>query len=363
MSLTAIYQQLITNNEIELDSQQLEVIIKLDNLRLGLEQGKLQLFYQKFFRQSTQQGFYLYSGVGRGKTMLMDIFFDHLNIPKKQKYRTHFHSFIKSIHAQMQLLPGVKDPITHIVKNNYKNIKIICLDEFLVHDIADAMILTNLVRALFDNNIVLVTTSNIKPDDLYRGGLQRASFLPAIQLINSHLEIIELIGDIDYRTKILTNTSCYFYPETLATKEKINIIFAKLSNNNLKSECRNTKNVISILGREIDIIAESEYNLWLDFNAICNTNRSQQDYLELAELYKVIVLSGVNKLHDSKADVIRRFIYLIDILYDYKVKLIVNADVSMEELYQGKLFAFEFQRTLSRLKEMQSEKYLQLAHL
>lgn len=370
-TLLNIYNSQVEKKVISRDKHQIQTINKLDKLKIRLEnQSLLSKIKNYIFKSETHNnlGIYLYSGVGRGKTMLMDIFFNNLEMPKDYKYRTHFHLFMKTIHEQMAQVSGVKDPLEYIIKNNFKKYKIICLDEFFVHDIADAMILANLLKALFSNNIYLITTSNIEPNNLYKNGLQRSSFLPAIDLLNTRLDIMNLMGDIDYRVQTLVKSSCYFYPVTDYNKKKLLDIFYKLVNIDILDRTdikvpdlennNQNKYFIDINDREIRCIAQADYVIWFEFNVICGDKRSQKDYIELAEVFKIIIVSNLVKLDDSKLDMVRRFIYFIDILYDYNIKLIINSEVNISDIYKGRSLSFEFERTISRLKEMQSQRYL-----
>jgi cell division protein ZapE len=362
MSLLSLYQAQIKSNTISSDTNQLEVIKQLDYIKSKLEQdsSSTNLFskvYCKLLGTNVCKGLYLYSGVGRGKTMLMDMFFNNLLLNPVKKHRVHFHLFMKTIHEQMQQVVGVRDPIDYIIKKQYSLYRVLCLDEFLVHDIADAMLLSNILKALFKYNILLITTSNTKPDLLYKNGLQRESFLPAIQLILDNLTIMHLEGDTDYRAKMLLENNCYFYPQNEFNYNKLTEIYTKLS--------VSVTNLITIeiANRLISVIKASDNLVWFDFNIICQSPRSQHDYLEIAELYKVILLSDLIQLDDSKQDMVRRFINFIDVLYDYKVKLIISAHVPLDNIYIGLALAVEFKRTISRLKEMQTQQYMGQAHL
>lgn len=357
MSLLSIYQEQIKANRITADLNQLEIIKALDRLKQQLEQvgcntNFFKAMYYKLFRCPIYKGFYLYSDVGRGKTMLMDMFFNSLRIDQNKKYRVHFHLFMKVIHEQMQQITGVRDPIDYIIKKQYSSYRLLCLDEFLVNDIADAMLLSNIIKALVKYNIILITTSNIQPELLYKNGLQRESFLPAIKLLLENLIVMHLDGAIDYRAKMLLEHKSYFYPKSNSNYNKFIDIYNKLATSitNLKS--------IEIANRVISVIRCNDAIVWFDFNIICQAPRSQHDYIEIAEIYKVVFLSDLEQLNDSKLDIVRRFINFIDVLYDYKINLIILADVVLDDIYIGSGLALEFKRTISRLKEMQTEQYL-----
>lgn len=383
ISLIESYKQHIASKNLEYDDNQIKILKIFDEIKHSLE-----LKYSKdkdsrfqnpiykvfsfianpFFKLKNKQcdysyGLYLYSSVGRGKTMLMDLFFNNIAIPQEFKFRIHFHLFMRSIHNRLQSLSGMKEPIEHIIANDYSNYKLICLDEFMVHDISDAMVLVKILENLIKNNIVLVTTSNIRPDDLYKKGLQRRSFLPAIDLIKTKLKVKCLDGSTDYRANMLLKTSCYFTPNNFANKKQLDDLFNKLSNENSTSQFVVKSTVIEVASREINVIKVFDYTVWFDFNIICNSPRANADYLEIAEVYKVVFISNLYQLNDSKNDIAKRFINLIDILYDYKVKLIICSDVDIDSIYSGSVLEFEFERTISRLKEMQSNRYLSKVHL
>ena len=370
MSLLYFYQAQINANKILLDDKQIDIIklLQLFKEEIEAEYIKYQFWVHRFIfnftakwstRTTANQGFYLYSGVGRGKTMLMDLFFNHLQLPETQKYRVHFHLFMRSIHVELQRHSGIKNPIDYIIRTKYQSFKIICLDEFLVHDIADAMILARVIHALFKYNIKLITTSNLPPSQLYKNGLQRELFMPAITAIENNLNVLHLGGELDYRAQMLLETTCFFSNDPVKDKELMGELFIKFTNKT--DPIRRSQ--IDIASRKIDVVAVSNNIVWFDFTIICNSPRSQHDYLEIAEIYKVVFISNVVSMDDSKNDIVRRFISLIDIVYDYNVKLIISSAVAMEDLYVGSALAFEFDRTISRLKEMQTQSYLARVHL
>jgi len=361
MSLITEYQSRVTNKLITYDTLQFDIITKLENLKVQIEKRSANIL--KIFH-SVPSGIYLYSDVGRGKTMLMDLFFNNLNLRSEFKLRMHFHIFMRSIHENLQLVSGQSDPVDYIIKHKFKKNKVICLDEFIVTDIADAMLLARIIKSLIKYKIILITTSNTAPDNLYKNGLQRSLFLPAIELLKSNLNIIYLNGLIDYRAQMLEQMSCYYWPEDQNNINNLHNIFIKLNNNidnnqNLIAD----RNTIKILQRPIQYIKSALNLIWFDFNIICNTARSQSDYIEIATIYQSILISGVYQLNDYNLDIVRRFINLIDILYDYKVKLIICAQINLENLYIGQSLALEFNRVISRIKEMQTTRYLESAHM
>lgn len=370
MSIITAYLDKIKSNQLTYGDRQYIVIDKLDILRTQIEKECKNNFITNFFLKLYQQlpivrknkqlqGMYVYSDVGRGKTLLMDLFYNNLAINKKYKCRLHFHLFMRMIHQAMVAASGKKDPLTYVIKYQF-NYKVICLDEFMVTDIADAVILARIIQALINNKVYLITTSNVCPDDLYKNGLQRGLFLPAIKLIKNNLAVIQLTGNIDYRAQMFQSLSCYYLANSKENMAKLNDIFLRLATSSI---VRNSE--LLLVSRKVKFLAKSGNVIWFDFNMLCKTSRSALDYIELANLYQTVIVSGVYELSDNKPsinNIVRRFINLVDILYDHKVNLILCADVLLEQLYPGEPLRFEFARTLSRLKEMQTQGYLEQMH-
>ncbi|WP_417690017.1 cell division protein ZapE [Pseudidiomarina sp.] len=303
------------------------------------------------------QGIYFWGGVGRGKTYLVDTFFDTL--PFEQKLRVHFHRFMHRVHKELKELKGKSDPLPIIADKLASEAQIVCFDEFFVQDITDAMILGTLMQELFKRNVVLVATSNIVPDDLYKNGLQRARFLPAIELIKKHCEVINVDSGIDYRLRTLTKAEIYHSPLDADADKNLQRYFTELAPDHCS---RNTDGSIRINGRDIAIRKECDDVVLFDFNAICGGPRSQNDYIEIAQIYHAVLISDVPQMGSNNDDAARRFIALVDEFYERRVKLIMSGAVPLDQLYtQGKL-EFEFRRCMSRLLEMQSHDYLGLAH-
>ena len=301
------------------------------------------------------KGLYLWGGVGIGKTWLMDIFYENVPIPK---LRLHFHRFMQQIHLQLKQLQGEINPLQKIAKQLANQARLICLDEFLVNDITDAMLLANLLTALFAEGITLITTANVAPDDLYRNGLQRGRFIPAIELIKKHLEIFHLTSDVDYRLRTLEQAGTYFYP--------LNDHSAQcMQNNFLKFAHGATINYgnLAINEREIKTLCYASDVVWFDFNDICQMPRSQLDYLEIARYFSTVLISNVHQISEHEDNIARYLINLVDVFYDAHVKLIISAVKPVSELYLKGRLSFEFARTRSRLLEMQSRDYLQKEHL
>ena len=302
------------------------------------------------------QGLYLWGGVGRGKTHLMDMFYRAL--PFRQKQRRHFHRFMYELHARLKNPKHRQDPVKDIAAQIAKDTRVICFDEFFVSDIADAMLLGTLFRELFRRGVTLVATSNTPPSLLYQGGLQRERFLPAITAIETHCQVMELEGAEDFRLRILDEAEIYHAPLDLQAEANLAEYFEKISCHGGKADQN-----LMVCGRTIATRRLANSIAWFDFAALCDGPRSQDDYLELARGFHTILVSGVPAMDSADNDRARRFIALVDEFYDRKVKLILSAAVPAEQLYRGERLAFEFRRTVSRLAEMQTHAYLGQAHL
>lgn len=295
-------------------------------------------------------GLYFWGGVGRGKTYLMDWFADELELPGKR--RLHFHHFMRDIHAALAVLPKQPDPLEVVADRLCAETRVLCLDEFLVTDITDAVILHGLLRALFARGLTLVTTANTKPSELYRNGLQRQSFLPAIALIEQHTEVFELDGGVDYRLRTLTQGGLLF--ESGATGERqLADYFARLTGGHVESV-----DAIEINDRSIPVKGLGMDVIWFDFASLCGTARSASDYIEIAREYHTLLLSDVPGLDSRQEAAARRFLHLIDELYDQRVKLVMSTSAPIDQLYAGGLTEFAHERLISRLIEMQSRDYL-----
>lgn len=302
------------------------------------------------------KGLYIWGGVGRGKTFLMDLFFDAL--PIKKKKRIHFHRMMHDVHARLTALHDVEDPLDVVAKHIAAETRVLCFDEFFVSDIGDAMILGRLLDGLFRRGVTLVATSNSRPDDLYRDGLQRQQFLPAIDLLNTHTNVINMDGGTDYRLRLLQQAGTWLTPADSVAAERLNFFFNESASSDIHEQ-----DVIEVNGRDIPVQRCAKGIAWFDYDALCDGPRSQADYIEIARWFPSVIISGVpvlDKLHEDQA---RRFVALVDEFYDRRVKLIVSADAAPDDLYTGSRLEFEFQRTLSRLIEMQSTEYLALPHL
>jgi cell division protein ZapE len=306
-------------------------------------------------RPPAPQGLYLWGGVGRGKTFLVDLFYEHL--PGSAKRRVHFHRFMGEVHARLRELGEIADPLLRVADDLAARCRVLCLDEFFVSDIGDAMILGRLLEALFARGVVLVTTSNTVPDKLYRDGLQRARFLPAIALLTRHCVVHHMDSRNDYRLRTLTQAPVYHHPLGPAADAALQAFYEKLTCDTLREG-----EPLCINGRPIAAIDYSEGVAWMSFAALCEGPRSVADYIEIARDFHTVLLAGVPQFDAASDNAARRFIHLVDEFYDRNVNLILSAAVPVTELYRGERLAAEFQRTESRLIEMQSEAYLAREH-
>lgn len=323
----------------------------------GREQGALRSLLSRFRNGPVEPetGLYLWGGVGRGKTYLVDTFYESL--PLKRKLRVHFHRFMQRVHAELAMLEGEKNPLEAVADRLAADALIICFDEFFVTDIADAMILGGLMETLFERGVTLVATSNILPGELYANGLQRQRFLPAIALIEKYTRVVNLDAGVDYRLRALQQAELYHYPLDNQADESLRTSFDSLAPEPGKHWER-----IEINGRYLTSRCVADDVIWFDFAELCDGPRSQNDYIELARIYHAVLISGVPALGVDADDQARRFVNLVDEFYDRNVKLVLAAEKPLFELYQGGRLEFEFQRTVSRLQEMQSREYLAREH-
>ena len=318
--------------------------------------------------QVANKGLYFWGGVGRGKTYLMDVFYQCL--PFENKKRTHFHRFMRHVHHRLSVHKGIKNPLKMVAQELADEAMVICFDEFFVTDITDAMILAHLLENLFQMGVVLVATSNIEPQGLYENGLQRQRFLPAIALLEKHTEVINVDGGVDYRLRTLSQAELYHWPLDAEADISLASSFSALAPLQLPLqaplEIGNSGTgggVISINGREFTYIRLCDDIIWFSFNQLCVQPRSQNDYLELAYEFHGLIISNVPCLKAGMEDQARRFVNLVDVCYDANLKLIMSAEVPLLELYAGGQLDFVFRRTLSRLQEMQSHEYLARGHV
>ncbi len=356
----AVYAEAVRSGTIQQDPAQREALQYLQQLYELLQRPpkKLRLWQKIFSRRpiiNPIQGLYLWGGVGRGKTFLMDTFFEC--VPLRRKKRVHFHRFMRMVHRQLRSLQGEDDPLDKVAEKFADKVKLLCFDEFYIGDIADAMILAGLLKALFARGVVLVATSNTAPDNLYENGLQRARFIPAIEMIKRNTQVLNVSMGIDYRLRALTLTDIYRFPLNDAADQCLSGTFSAIA-----PAQRHFGVNLKIEGRLIRSRACAEGVVWFEFSDICGGPRSQNDYIELARIYQSVLISNIPQMDTSQDDLARRFLSLVDEFYDCNVNLIVSAAVPVRNLYIGTRLAFEFRRTESRLLEMQSQRYLSREH-
>lgn len=359
------YQQDLQRSDFSYDAAQERAVQHLDRLYHDLIKQEpaplaggwrgLMARWRPEVRQPCK-GLYFWGGVGRGKTYLVDTFYECL--PFDDRMRVHFHRFMQRVHHDLKALQGEKNPLDQVADRLAKEARILCFDEFFVSDITDAMILGSLMEKLFARGVTLVATSNIVPDRLYEDGLQRARFLPAIALINRHTDIINVDSGTDYRLRTLEQAEIYHSPLDAAAEANLAASFVGLVPH--ADACGAGE--IDINGRPISCRRRADEVIWCDFKALCDGPRSQNDYIEIARLYHAVLVSGVPQLQGAQDDMARRFINMVDEFYDRGVKLIISAAAPIDALYSGGRLEFEFQRTCSRLLEMQSHAYLERPH-
>jgi cell division protein ZapE len=302
------------------------------------------------------RGLYLWGSVGRGKTFLMDLFYACL--PFDDKLRRHFHRFLAGVHEELRTFRHEPDPLELVADSLASRTRIICFDEFAVTDIADAMILGNLFTGLFARGVTLATTSNIEPAELYRDGLQRARFLPTIELIETHTQVMHMGGKLDYRLRALERADVYQHPPGAEAEARLEEFFTSIAPDDGQGQ-----GTIEVLGREIGCKNSADGVIWFEFDALCDGPRSQDDYIEIARCYQTVIVSNVPRFDTRLENQARRFIALVDEFYDRRVKLILSAEAELSGLYAGRRLEQAFVRTKSRLEEMQSHDYLAAAHL
>ena len=352
-----LYKELAASGEVITDSEQERIVLALDALWHALQRQRNPTALDRLRRNRPQAipGLYIWGSVGRGKTWLMDLFYEHLPVTRKQ--RVHFHRFMQRVHNALKEQGQVRDPLPRIAADWARDCSVLCLDEFHVSDIADAMLLSGLLEHLFRNGVTLVTTSNIAPDGLYNDGLQRAKFLPAIELIKQNTQVIELPGNTDYRLRILEQSEIFHYPLDAAADRVMTESF-----NRMAAECE-LNHDLDINGRNFHARRRGDGIIWFEFEELCDKPRGGIDFIEIARAFNTVVLSNMPRLGEDDSNAARRFVIMVDEFYDRNVKLLISAAVPIKELYVGRKLEFEFQRTASRLTEMQSHDYLALPHL
>lgn len=371
LSPTSRYQQAINEGSHQPDDVQREAVSRLDVIYHELsdkkpapaQSGGLLAKVGKLLGKRPEaatvepvRGLYMWGGVGRGKTWLMDLFYQSL--PGERKQRLHFHRFMLRVHEDLTALQGHSDPLEIIADRFKAQTDVLCFDEFFVSDITDAMLLGGLMQALFARGITLVATSNIPPDELYRNGLQRARFLPAIEAIKRHCDIMNVDAGIDYRLRTLTQAHLWLSPLNEETAGRMERLYTALA-----GARRQGGPVLEINHRPLPTLGMENQTLAVAYTTLCVDPRSQHDYIALSRQFHTVLLFDVPVLTPQRENEARRFIALVDEFYERHVKLVVSAEAPLMAIYQGERLKFEFQRCLSRLQEMQSEEYLKLAHM
>ncbi len=361
---SAAYAAGVARGEWQDDPAQHPALAELDRIHAALAAGDTRpglvegLFDRLFARPEPQgtRGLYLWGGVGRGKTFLVDLFYAGVPLGP-QKRRTHFHRFMRDVHERLRAHAGQRDPLAAIAREWRASLKLLVLDEFFVSDIGDAMLLGRLLEKLFDEGVVLVTTSNTPPAELYKDGLQRVRFEPAIALLQAHCVELELVSDTDYRLRALTRSPVYRAPLDAQSDAWLQGRWREVGGDEGHRDAG-----IEIEGRRIPVRARSKGLAWFDFDALCEGPRSASDYIEIAREFHTVLVGGIPVLDGTRNDAARRFVTLIDELYDRHVNLVCTADAAPPNLYAGKRLAGAFERCASRLIEMQSTEYLSREH-
>ncbi len=370
LSPTSRYQQALSEGSHQPDNVQREAVSRLDSIWHALTtkpaeaapSGGLKAAFGRLLGKKEPQsvapvrGLYMWGGVGRGKTWLMDLFYQSL--PGTRKQRLHFHRFMLRVHEELTALQGQSDPLDIVAERFKAETDVLCFDEFFVSDITDAMLLGGLMKALFARGITLVATSNIPPDELYRNGLQRARFLPAITAIKEHCDIMNVDAGVDYRLRTLTQAHLWISPLNEETQQQMDKLWLALAGAE-----RGNAPVLEVNHRALQTLGVVNQTLAVSFTTLCVDARSQHDYIALSRLFHTVMLFDVPVMTTLMESEARRFIALVDEFYERHVKLVVSAAVPLYEIYRGERLKFEFQRCLSRLQEMQSEEYLKREHM
>ncbi|HCT4720835.1 TPA: AFG1 family ATPase [Citrobacter koseri] len=370
ISPTSRYLQALNDGSHQPDDVQKDAVNRLESIYQALsaktppapQTGGLMARFGKLLGKrepsanAPVRGLYMWGGVGRGKTWLMDLFYHSL--PGERKQRLHFHRFMLRVHEELTALQGQTDPLEIIADSFKAETDVLCFDEFFVSDITDAMLLGGLMKALFARGITLVATSNIPPDELYRNGLQRTRFLPAIDAIKAHCDIMNVDAGVDYRLRTLTQAHLWLSPRNNETQQHMDKLWLALA-----GAKRENAPTLEVNHRPLPTMGVENQTLAVSFITLCVDARSQHDYIALSRLFHTVLLFDVPVMTPLMESEARRFIALVDEFYERHVKLVVSADAPLYEIYQGERLKFEFQRCLSRLQEMQSEEYLKRSHM
>jgi cell division protein ZapE len=364
------YWHFSQRQDFQADTEQLAVLERLQSLFEDLQEYRQyragpinRLVTNLGAGRKPPRGMYIWGGVGRGKSLMMDAFFRVL--PHRRKRRVHFHEFMREIHARMRGLTGQEDPLEAIAGEIARELRVLAFDEFHVSDIADAMILGRLLELLIAKGVVLVMTSNYRPDDLYPNGLQRTRFMPAIEILKRDLDVVNLGGATDHRRRLLDALSVYYTPLDEHADAHLVRLFEAMTKATYAED-----GTIDVGGRPIAYRRRAKGVVWFEFAELCEKPRSQVDFLEIASSYHTVLLSNVRRMSPAQTDVVRRFTWLVDVFYDQRVKLVATAEAQPEELVTAPANATpsealvhrEFARTASRLREMQSRDYFSRKH-
>jgi cell division protein ZapE len=341
----------VAAGRLEFDAAQQGAALRLDALALALKADRPPPRLWPRTALAAPRGVYLWGSVGRGKTYLMDLFYESLRFEKRE--RAHFYRFMQTVHRELRAAPHRKAPLEDVAKAFSERARVICLDEFLVLDIADAMILGALLESLVRRRVVVVATSNRAPQDLYKDGLQRERFLPAIRLLERRFDIVELSGSADYRQRHLETALTYWDSDEPGSDSELRALFRAYARGSSTGPA-----TLEVEERPIEALDSSSNAVWFEFRELCETARAANDYLEIARRYRAVVVSNVPIFTAASDDAARRFLILVDALYDRGAILVLSAAAEPEELYQGERLQFDFQRAASRLAEMRSHSYL-----
>jgi cell division protein ZapE len=353
MNVQEFYQHALTQRDFKADEAQQRAV---DRLQLCYDEwvdykAQRSNSFKRFInRPDVPRGVYMWGGVGRGKSFLMDSFYSV--VPLVRKTRLHFHEFMRDIHRQLDELKGVSNPLEEVARKVAKKYRLICFDEFHISDVADAMIMYNLLSALFDNGVSFIMTSNYDPELLYPDGLHRDRILPTIALLKEKMDVMNVDAGVDYRGRALEQVDSYYTPLGAETDAALRAAYARIA------ETADDDPHVTIESRQIRALRRAGTIIWFDFATLCGGPRSQNDYLEIASQFHTVILSGIPMMSAGQSSEARRFTWLIDVFYDQKVKLIMSAEVEPEELYTSGMLANEFHRTVSRIVEMQSREYM-----
>jgi cell division protein ZapE len=354
MDVRAYYRQALEERGFAADEAQGRAVARLQQVYeewLAFEEQRSSLFRRLFQRPQVPTGIYMWGGVGRGKSFLMDSFYSV--VPVAHKTRVHFHEFMRHVHRQLDALKGVADPLQEVARRTAEQYRLICFDEFHVSDIADAMILYNLLKGLFENGVSFIMTSNYHPDQLYPDGLHRDRLLPAIALLKERMDVLNVDAGVDYRRRALEQVEVYHTPPGPEANGALTAAFDRIA------ETRDEDPLIDVEGRELRSVRRAGGIIWFSFDVLCGGPRSQNDYLELASRFHTVIVSDIPLMSAAMQSEARRFTWLIDVFYDHRVKMLMSAEASPDQLYTAGHMSQEFQRTVSRIMEMQSRNYVE----